>query len=92
MVNEDGGIAEASLDEYPFCLAIKTWLGGLHMIHGDALPRLGCRKDRMVNVVMAFGAPRNFCHGPEQAAGASRWPNIGKACRDLSVEGEILVA
>ena len=88
MVDEDGGIAESGFGECPLCLAIEAWLGGLHVVHGDALPRLGCSKDRMILVVMSFGAPRNLCHGPKEAAGASRRVNVGEAHWNLTVEGK----
>jgi hypothetical protein len=88
VVNEDGGIAGLGFGECPLCLAIEAWLGGLHVVHGDALPRLGCSKDRMILVAMSFGAPRNLCHGPKEAAGAARRADVGEPLRYLSVEGE----
>jgi hypothetical protein len=69
-------------------LGIEAWLGGLHMVNGDALPRLGCNKDRMILVAMSFGAPRNLCHGPKEAAGALRRANVGEARWNLTVEGK----
>ncbi len=88
VVDEDGGVAESGFGECPLCLAIEAWLGGLHVVHRDALPRLDGNKDRMILVAMSFGAPRKICHGPKEAAGASRWANVGEACRNLTVEGK----
>jgi hypothetical protein len=42
----------------------------------------------MILVAMSFGVPRNLCHGSKEAAGASRWANVGEAHRNLTVEGE----
>jgi hypothetical protein len=42
----------------------------------------------MILVTMSFGAPRNLCHGPKEAAGALRRANVGEACRNLTVEGK----
>jgi hypothetical protein len=67
---------------------IEAWLGGLHVVHRDALPRLGCSEDRMILVAMSFGAPRNLRHGPKEAAGTSRRVNVGETRRNLTVEGE----
>ncbi len=85
VVDEDGGVAESGFGECPLCLAIETWLGGLHVVHGDALPWLGCSKDRMILATMSFGAPRNLHHGPKEAAGASRRANVGEAHQNLTV-------
>ncbi len=88
MVNEDGGVAESGFGECPLCLAIEAWLSGLHVVYRDALPWLGCSKDRMILVVMSFGAPRNLRHGPKEAANASRQANMGEARQNLTVEGK----
>ncbi len=42
----------------------------------------------MILVAMSFGVPRNLCHGPKEAAGASRRANVGEARRNLTVEGK----
>ncbi len=69
-------------------MAIETWLGGLHVVHRDALPQLGCSKDRMILVAIAFGALRNLSHGSKEATGAARRADVGNPLWYLAVEGE----
>jgi hypothetical protein len=55
------------------------------VVDGDALPRLGGGENRVSRIVLAFGAPRNFCHGPIEAASAARGANASKALGDLAI-------
>ena len=55
------------------------------MVNGDALPRLGCGKDRVGRIALSFAAPRNFCHGPIEAAGAARGANASESRGDFPV-------
>ncbi len=85
MVNKNGHILVASLGERTLCLAIETWLSQLHVVNGDALPRLGGSKDRVSIVAACFGLPRNFRHGPKEASSAARGMNRGKFLWNLAV-------
>ncbi len=85
VVNKDGHIPVASLGECTLCLAIETWLGQLHVVDGVALPRLGGSKDGVAIVATCFGLPRNFCHGPKEAAGTARGTNRGESLWNLAV-------
>jgi len=55
------------------------------VVGGDALPRLGGGKNRVSRIALAFAAPRNFCHGPIEAASAARGANASKALGDLAI-------
>ncbi len=44
----------------------------------------------MIIVLLFFGAPRNFCHGPDKTSGAAGRPDIGKLGGDLAVAGKLL--
>ena len=79
MVDKDGHIPVASLGECTLCLAIETWLSRLHVVDGDALPKLGGSKDGVAIVATCFGFPRNVCHGPKEAASTVRGTNRGKS-------------
>jgi hypothetical protein len=85
VVNEDGHILVASLGERTLHLAIETWLSRLHVVDGDALPRLGGSKDRVAIVAACFGSPRNFGHGPKEASSAARGTNRGESSWNLAV-------
>ncbi len=90
VINKDRGIAVASFGECAFCLAIEPWLRQLHVIYGDALPRLGGGKDRVIIITLVFGVPRNFGHGPKKAAGTAGRTNVGKLGRDLAIARKLL--
>ena len=92
MVDENSGILVSRLGEYPLCLCEKSWLGGLHLINRDTLPRLGRSENRVSCVALSFAAPRNFSHGSVEAAGAARGANASKALGDLAIFGKSLEA
>jgi hypothetical protein len=85
MVNEDDGIFVACLGEAPLGLAEEAWLGWLKVIDGDALPRLGGGKDRMLGFLL-FALPRDFPHGSEKTTCAPGGANLGKLLRNFAVE------
>ncbi len=74
MVDKDGVIFVSCLGEAPLGLAKETWLGRLKVVDGDALPRLGGGKHRMLGFLL-FALPRDFCHGSEKTTCA---PGGGK--------------
>ncbi len=55
------------------------------MVNGDALPRLGGSKDGVAIIATCFGLPRNFCHGPKEAASAARGTNRGESLWNLAI-------
>ena len=88
MVHEDGGIFITHLGESPFRLAKETWLRGLKLVHGDALPWLGGGENGMLGFSF-LSSPRNFRHRPKQAAGAFRRTNISQLLGDFAIEREL---
>jgi hypothetical protein len=60
------------------------------VVDGDALPRLGGGKNRVSRIALAFAAPRNFRHGPIEAASAARGANASRALGDLTILSERL--
>jgi len=55
------------------------------VVDGDALPRLGGGENRVSQIALDFAVPRNFCHGPIEAASAARGANASKALGDLAI-------
>jgi hypothetical protein len=60
------------------------------VVDGDALPRLGGGKNRVSDIALSFAAPRDFCHGPIEAAGAARGANASKSRGDFPVRSQRL--
>jgi hypothetical protein len=85
VIDEDGSVLVSGLGEYALRLAIESWLGGLHMVHRDALPRLGGAEDRVSCVALSFRSPRNLCHGPIEAAGTARRADTSETRRDFAI-------
>jgi hypothetical protein len=48
-------------------------------------PWLGGSKDGVAMIATCFGFPRNFCHGPKEAASTARGKNRGKSLWNLAV-------
>ncbi len=57
----------------------------MHVVDGDALPRLGGSKDGVAIVATCFGLQRNFCYGPKEAASAARGTNRGASSWNLAL-------
>ena len=89
MVDEDGGAAIALLGEFLFELRVEPWLGGRHLVNGDALPRLGWDKD-FVRSLGLFAAPRNLCYSAKEAACALGWRDLGELLGDFAIDGKLL--
>ncbi len=92
MVNKDCRVPVACLGKRALCLGVKPRLSRLHVVEGDALPRLGCGKDGMTIVALCFGASRNFGHSPKKAAGAVWRSDVGKFGGDLTIAGKLVKA
>jgi hypothetical protein len=82
----------ACLGKHALCLGVKPRLSQLHVVDGDALPRLGCGKDGMTIVASCFGVPTNFGQSPKKAAGAAWRLDVGKFGGDLAIVGELAKA
>jgi hypothetical protein len=89
VVHKDGRCLVSFLGEPSFQLRKESNMGRDHVVDGHALPWLGCNKD-LVSSFGLFAAPRCFCHGLNEAAGALGRRHLGKATRDLAILGKDL--